>query len=75
VWWNINLRGWGAAIEQCVKGEYLEHKLSHLAKLQSPTIFDHDFYFHRSTLYTPPKIVKIIVYIIHIHRNACIISI
>jgi hypothetical protein len=48
--------------EECVH-------LSRLAEFQTPTIFDRDFEFHRSIFYRPPKIVKIIMYILYIYKN------
>ena len=46
-----------------------------LAEFQTPTIFDCNFYFSCSSVYSSPKIVKIIIYILYIHKNAVAISI
>jgi hypothetical protein len=43
--------------------------LSRLAEFQTPTIFDRDFDLHRSIFYRAPKIMKIIKYILYIHKN------
>ena len=55
------------------KGQHIS--LSHLAEFQTPTIFDHDFDLHRSIFYNAPKIVKIIIYILYIHRKVSTIYI
>ena len=43
--------------------------LSRLAEFQTPIILDHDFNFHHSIFYRAPKIVKIIIYPLYIHKN------
>src|SRR5882762_6012366 len=43
--------------------------LSRLAEFQTPTVFDRNFYFHRSICYGCFKIVKIIIYTLYMNRN------
>src|SRR5882762_441447 len=49
--------------------------LSHLAEFQTPTIFNCEFDLHCSILYRSLKILKIVNYILYIHKNVSIILI
>ena len=44
-------------------------ELSRLEEFQTPTVFDHDFNFHCNTFHSSPKIMKIIIDILYIHKN------
>jgi hypothetical protein len=44
-----------------------------LAEFETPTIFDHDCDFNRSTSYMPLKFVEIIQCTLYINRNVSII--
>jgi hypothetical protein len=46
----------------------------YLMEFQTPTVFNHDFVFHHSTFFRPPKIVKILVYPLYIHNNVTMFS-
>src|ERR1700683_915860 len=43
--------------------------LPRLAEFQTPMIFDQDCDFHHRTIFRPPKIMKIIIYILYIHEK------
>ena len=49
--------------------------LSRLAEFQTLTVFDHDFDLHCSIFYNAPKIVKIKIKILYIHRKVSTIYI
>jgi hypothetical protein len=50
-------------------------KALRLVEFQTPTVFDCDFNSHHSLFYWPPKIMKIILYILYVHKNVSTILI
>ena len=46
-----------------------EYFKSRLAKFQTPTVFDRDLDFYCSTFYRYAEIMKIIIYILYVHKN------
>ena len=70
--WVGQLMAWRPHVWYQSSGRQYEGQhisLSHLAEFQTPTVFDHDFDLHHSIFYNAPKIVKIIIYILYIHRK------
>ena len=65
--------GWVQSESLVVVDLTVQHALLRLAEFQTLTIFDHNFYFHCSTFYSNPKIVKIIKYALYIHNNVSMI--
>ena len=65
-----NLVGWVTFMVGVGAGNgWLRRPIGDIAEFQTPTLFDCDCEFDYSTFYRSPKIVKIIRYILYIHRN------
>jgi hypothetical protein len=61
--------GWVSLVRGRFGAVDMEDEAKALSEFQTPIVFDCDCNFDCSTFYKPPKIVKVITYILYIHEN------